>query len=213
MGKVLAAGGALLVILAVLLLYQLKATTTVDAAPQPRPVNDRPADRIDRTASIEAALKPDPVAPVDPGAPKKIKLMSDAFQFEFDDVQPHRLMAQAAKCYTGGLNRVADRNAKLKLSFKNHIVNGEVTISDLKVVESTLNNKALEDCMVAKVAAYHWHNDVLPDWWGDDMLLIRPEGGMKKFLPDNMNYEGDGPEFPGGKAKEPVRAKRPGEED
>ena len=209
MGKLLAAGGVILVVLAALLLYEMKGASTVDAAPTKHATADHPADTIAPTAMPAAPVA---VAPVDPDKPKKIRTDSDAFQFEFDDVQPHRLMKQAAKCYTGGLNRVADRNAKMKLTFHDHIVNGEVYITDVKMVESTLNNKALEQCMIEKVSAYHWHNDILPDWVQDDMLLIRPEGGMRKFLPESMDYEGGGPEFPGGKAKEPVRAVRPGEE-
>ena len=209
MGKLLAAGGVILLVLAALLLYEMKGTTTVDAAPTKHAASDRPADTIAPTAM--PAAPPVAVAPVDPSAPRKIRTDSDAFVFEFDDVQPKRLMKQAAKCYTAG-NRVADSNAKMKLTFKDHIVNGEVTITDVKMVESTLNNKALEQCMIEKVSAYHWHSEILPDWVQDDMLLVRPEGGMRKFLPESMNYEGSGPEFPGGSAKEPVRAARPGEE-
>ena len=209
MGKLLAAGGVILLVLAALLLYELKGTTTVDAAPTVHATLDHPADTIAPTPMKPAA--PVAVAPVDPDAPKKIRTDSDAFFFEFDDVQPKRLMKQAAKCYTAQ-NRVSDRNAKMKLTFKDHIVNGEVTITDVKMVESTLNNKALEQCMIEKVSAYHWHNDVLPDWVQDDMLLVRPEMGMRKFSPESVNYEGSGPEFPGGSAKEPVRAVRPGEE-
>ncbi len=207
MKKLLAAGGVLLIVLAILMLHELKGTTTVDAAPAAtKAVADHPADTIAPTA-LPAA--PAVVAAVDPDKPKKITTDSDAFQFEFDDVQPKRLMKAVAKCYTGGLNRVADRSAKMKLTFHDHIVNGEVTVTDVKMVESTLNNKALEQCMIEKVSAYHWHNDILPDWVQEDMLLIRPEMGMKKYLPENLNYEGGGPEFPGGKAKEPVRAERP----
>jgi hypothetical protein len=206
MTKLLAAGGVILVVLAILLLRELNGATTVDAAPvATKPVVDHPADTIAPTPLPAPAVAE---APVDPDKPKKIRVDSDAFQFEFDDVQPKRLMKAVAKCYTGGLNRVA-HDAKLKLTFKNHIVDGQVTTSDIVVAESTLNNKALEQCMIDKVAQYKWRNDILPDWSGEDMLLVRPEQGMKKYSPENMSYEGSGPEFPGGKAKMPVRAERP----
>jgi hypothetical protein len=208
MTKLLAAGGVVLVVLAILLLHELKGTTTVDAAPAaPKAIVDHPADTIAPTA-MPVAAAPAP-APVVPDKPKKIRVVSDAFQFEFDDVQPKRLMKAVSKCYQSpGINRVA-HDAKLKLTFKNHIVDGQVTTSDIVVAESTLNNKALEQCMIDKVAAYKWKNDILPDWSGEDMLLVRPEQTLKKYSPENLSYDGGGPEFPGGKAKEPVRAERP----
>jgi len=209
MGKWLAAGGVVLLVLAALLLYQLKGATTVDAAPRPQASQETSAPASASAPAVHAqAPVAAPVVVEDPAKPKKITTDSDAFFREFDDVQPHRLMAQAAKCYNRG-NRVSDFNAKMKLTFKDHIVNGEVTISDVKMVESTLNNPALEACMIKAVTGYHWHNDALPDWVQDDMLLVRPERGMKKFTEENMKYEGSGPEFPGGKAKEPVPAERP----
>ena len=212
MGKWLAAGGVVLLALAALLLYELKGTTTVDAAPRAASITTAAPSTISGAPLPTAApAAPTPPPPVDdPAKPKKITTDSDAFVREFDDVQPHRLMAQAAKCYTR-LNHVSDFNAKMKLTFKDHIKNGEVTISDVKMVESTLNNPALEACMIKQVTSYHWHNDLLPDWEQEDMLLVRPERGMKKFTAENMAYEGSGPEFPGGKAKEPVPAERPTE--
>jgi hypothetical protein len=31
-----------------------------------------------------------------------------------------------------------------------------------------------------------WKDDLLPDWEQDDMIMLRPERGMKKFWRDNM---------------------------
>lgn len=201
MGKLLAAGGVVLVVLAVLLLHLMKGSTEVDAAP-PAPVAVAPPAPV----AAPHVLAPQPVvntAAVDVKE-GQVNPYSREWQEVFDDPQPKKLLKEAAKCYAGGINRVA-RDAKLKLTFKDKIVNGEVRVTDVKVVDDTLNNKALADCFIAKVSAYTWKSDKLPNWEQDDMLLIRPERGMKKYLPENMNYEGDGPEFPGGKAVEPVR--------
>jgi len=206
MGKLLAAGGVVLVVLAVLLLHLMKGTTEVDAAP-PVPVAAKPVDKIAPPVHV---LAPQPVvnaANVDVKE-GQINPYSRAWQAAFDDPQPKKLLKDAAKCYAGGLNRVA-RDAKLKLTFKDKIVNGTVTVTDVKVIDDTLNNKALSDCFIARVKAFSWHSDELPNWEQDDMLLIRPERGMKKYLPESLNYEGDGPEFPGGKAVVPVRVPEP----
>jgi hypothetical protein len=210
MGKFLAIGGVVLVVLAILLLHELKGTASVDATPAKSAVVDHPADTIAPTPLPAAPVVAAP--PIDPDKPQKISKDSDAFVFEFDDVQPKRLMKAVAKCYqSAGINRVP-YNSKLKFTFNDRIVNGEVTVTDVKLVESTVNNKALELCMADKVASYHWHNDMLPDYVGEDMLLVRPEQTLKKYQPENMNYQGDGPEFKGYKAQTPYREERPAKE-
>jgi hypothetical protein len=122
----------------------------------------------------------------------KLDPRSDAFFYKFDEAVPPALTAQAAKCYTGGINRV-HRNAKVKLGYKITIKDGVLAISDVKVVESTVDNKELEDCFAREVAKVTWKDDELPDWAQNDELVIRPERGMKKFTADNLAYEGDGP--------------------
>lgn len=207
MGKLLAAGGVVLVVLAVLLLHLMKGTTEVDAAPPPAPVAVKPVDSIPAQPHV---LAPQPVVNAEnvDVKPGQVNPYSRAWQGVFDDPHPKKLLKDAAKCYAGGINRVA-RDAKLKLTFKDKIVNGVVTVTDVKVIDDTLNNKALSDCFIGRVKAFSWHSDELPNWEQDDMLLIRPERGMKKYLPESLNYEGDGPEFPGGKAVEPTRIPEP----
>ena len=126
----------------------------------------------------------------------KIDINSDAFFVKFDDLIPQMLTRNAAKCYTGGLNRV-HRNQKVKLRFKDHIKNGVVTVSDLQLVadETTISDKALVDCFMREVQNTTWTDPELPDWDQDDELVIRPERGMKKFTKENMEYEGSGPDF------------------
>ena len=104
------------------------------------------------------------------------------------------LTRNAAKCYTGGLHRV-HRNQKVKLAFTNKIVNGEVTVTDVKVVESTIDDPEMVECFRREVANTHWHDDTLPDWDAPDELVIRPERGMKKYTEEDMKYEGSGPDF------------------
>jgi hypothetical protein len=149
-------------------------------------------------ASAEKSQIADAVAKVQAAndASKKIDINSDAFFIRFDDLIPQMLTRNAAKCYTGGLHRV-HRNQKVKLSFKDHIVDGKVTVSDVKVVagETTINDPDLVKCFVEQVSATTWTDNELPDWTQDDELVIRPERGMKKFTKDNMEYETDTPDF------------------
>jgi len=122
----------------------------------------------------------------------KVDPASDSFTYRFDERVSPMLTMQAAKCYQGGLNRV-HRNQKVKLGYKIQIKDGVVSVHDIKVLESTINDKTLVDCFVREVAATTWTDDKLPDWLQDDELVIRPERGMKKFTAENMAYEGDGP--------------------
>jgi hypothetical protein len=122
----------------------------------------------------------------------KIDPASDAFTYRFDEQVPPMLTMQAAKCYTGGISRV-HRNQKVKLGYNLSIKNGVVSVSDVRVVESTINDKTLVDCFIREVGKVTWTDDQLPDWKQDDELVIRPERGMKKFTAENLAYEGDGP--------------------
>lgn len=122
----------------------------------------------------------------------KIDPASDSFTYRFDESVTPNLTMNAAKCYTGGLNRV-HRNQKTKLAMKMHIKDGVVSVSDVKIVETTIPDKALNDCFVREVAKTTWTDEQLPDWQQDEELVIRPERGMKKFTAENLAYEGDGP--------------------
>jgi hypothetical protein len=194
MKKLLAAGAVVVLGMLGLIWYQLH--TPADAAPAPAP-------------KAEVAPAPEPVRPqgsglaqvaakvaAETGKPEKVDPASDAFFYKFDDLQPHLLDKAAATCYSGGLNRVG-WNAKLKLAFKDKIVNGDVMVADVHIVEDTIHNKELTDCFVREVQNTKWHDDSLPDWQQDDELVIRPERGMKKYTKENMDYQGSGPDFTG----------------
>lgn len=189
MGKWLAlAGIALLAVLLVL----WKQLETTEAAPQIK----KPA--VVAEAHTPAAAEPLPTAPVadtkpveaEPEKPKKIDVESDAFVYQFQDVTPKVLTRNAAKCYEGIAKRV-HRNQKLSLDVTMRIKDGEVTVADVKIKESTLENPGLESCFIQEVKRSSWHDDTLPDWEGDETLVLRPERGMKKFMQDNVNYVGE----------------------
>lgn len=189
MSKWLAAA-SLIVFAALALLYMqlgetttAQATTHVVAAPAAQPVAHAKANGLAQIAQQVAVAE---------AKPKKLDPASDAFFYKFDEAIPPALTMEAAKCYSGGLSRV-HRNQKVKLGYKIHIRDGVVSIADVKVVESTINDPKLIECFKAEVAKVTWKDDELPDWTQDDELVIRPERGMKKFTAENLAYEGDGP--------------------
>ena len=190
--KWLAAFALVVAALLVLLFLQLNEDVKVEVAAKPEPVTVQPVKQVadSRTGLAAAAAQVQEAV----GKPEKIDINSDAFFIRFDELVAPLTSRNAAKCYTGGLNRV-HRNQKVKLAFKDTIKDGVVTISDVRVVESTINDKALVDCFVREVAATTWTDEGLPDWTQDDELVIRPERGMKKFTKENMEYEGSGPDF------------------
>jgi hypothetical protein len=194
MKKLLAAGAVLVLGMLGLIWYQLH--TPADAAPAPAPKAEvAPAPEPARAQGSGLAQVAAKVA-AETGKPEKVDPASDAFFYKFDDLQPHLLDKAAATCYSGGMNRVG-WNAKLKLAFKDKIVNGDVMVADVHIVEDTIHNKELTDCFVREVQNTKWHDDSLPDWQQDDELVIRPERGMKKYTKENMDYQGSGPDFTG----------------
>jgi hypothetical protein len=194
MGKWLAAGGLAIAVILVLLWLQLGSTdpapvTRAPSAPAPTKVAmaaARPA------APAPAAAATAPVtdeAPPPAAAPAKLDPRSDEFFYKFDDVVPNRLTRNAAKCYEGRHGQL-HRNQKLSLRFKTRIHGGEVSIHDVTIKESTLNDPALETCFIQEIQRASWKDDELPDWEQDDELVLRPERGMKKFWRDNVDYVG-----------------------
>ena len=184
MGKWLAAGGVVLLALVLLLWYQMQATGAV-AAPSPKPA---PA-AIEPTAAHPAPLAHAVAAVTAANAQAgKIDVASDAFFNQFTDKLPSIVTGNAIrKCYKGGLSR-RDRDQFVTLEFIDHIKHGEVTISDVRIKKSELNDPALESCMIAAVGASHWHDDSLPDASQPDEVTINPERIVKKYVDDS--YEG-----------------------
>jgi hypothetical protein len=189
MVKWLAAGTVTVLALLAILWLQLKAPADAAVPPRVAAASASVTPEQQRLAELNAIGEKMVTAQQKAG---KLDPRSDAFFYKFDEAVPPALTAQAAKCYTGGIQRV-HRNAKVKLGYKITIKDGVLAISDVKVVESTVNNKELEECFAREVAKVTWKDDEFPDWAQDDELVIRPERGMKKFTAENLAYEGDGP--------------------
>jgi hypothetical protein len=191
MGKWLAAASLGVIAVLVLIWMQLQAPPA-EATTTPRtPVAVAAAAPVASQHANELAVVAQQLATAE-AKPTKLDPASDAFFYKFDEAVPPALTAEAAKCYTGGLNRV-HRNQKVKLGYTIRIKDGVLSIADVKVVESTVNDKKLEDCFAREVAKVTWRDDELPDWQQEDELVIRPERGMKKFTAANLAYEGEGP--------------------
>src|SRR5262245_33661788 len=192
MGKWLAVGGIALLALALLLWLQMRPEEAAPATRQVAPPSS-PSPTVAAApakAAAAAATEDEAEPPAEPAAaPAKLDPRSDAFFYKFDEVVPNRLTRNAAKCYEGRHGQL-HRNQKLSLRFKTKIVNGEVTVHDVTIKESTLNDSALETCFIQEVLRSTWKDDELPDWEQDDELVIRPERGMKKFWRDNVDYVG-----------------------
>jgi hypothetical protein len=185
MGKWLVAGGVAIVALVILLLLQMRPRTPAPVAHKPVPPHTQVAT-LD--TPVAAAAEPEP-APEPAVAPGKLDPRSDEFFYKFDELMPKALTRNAAKCYEGRHGQL-HRNQKLSLRFKTKIVNGEVSVHDVKIKESTLNDPALETCFIQEVQRSAWKDDELPDWEQDDELVLRPERGMKKYWKDNIDYVG-----------------------
>lgn len=191
MAKWLAAGAVGVIALLVLLWMQIREPAAAVTPAPKREVAQAAAPAPMKNAS-DLAIAAQKMREVQEHS-GKLDPASDAFIYHFDEAVPPMLTMQAAKCYTGGLNRV-HRNQKTKLKFDIAVKNGVVSVSNVKVAETTISDKALNDCFVREVAKVSWTDDMLPDWTQkDEELLIRPERGMKKFTKDNLAYEGEGP--------------------
>jgi hypothetical protein len=181
MRKLLALGALAVIALLVLILHEIRSP--VDAAPAstaaPAIASPPPAPSITR-----APVKLTNTAPA-AGSDGKVNANSDEFLDRFVDRQPKVASRAAMTCYRGGLHR-RTMDQWITFSFVGHIKNGEVTFSDVKTKQSKLDDKELEDCMLAAVANTHWHDDSLPDVDRyEDETTLNPERGGKKYLHDS----------------------------
>jgi hypothetical protein len=196
MGKWLAIGGGVVVLLVLLLLREMRSTEPhiAPVKPQESVAAREPVAAPTAAAAVPAAVTPaaaahtDPVAATD-GKPAKLDPRSDEFFYKFDETIPKVLTRNAAKCYDGRSGSL-QRNQKLSLNYKVKVVNGEVLVQDVKIKESTLNDSALETCFIQAVQRSTWKDDALPDVTIDDMVVLRPERGMRKYSQENIDYVG-----------------------
>lgn len=194
MTKWLAVAGIAILVVLIVLWKQLDGADAT-AAPEPTrtPAAEASAPAIGGAPPpARATANPtETVAAAEPsdGKPEKLHVESDAFFYKFQEVVPAVLSRNAAKCYEGVAKRL-HRNQKLVLEFKTKIKDGEVTITDVRVKENTLDSAGLESCFIQEVQRSTWRDDELPDWEAEDELVIRPERGLKKYMRENIEYVG-----------------------
>ena len=193
MGKWLAAGGLVLLILLVFLWREMRSTEArtspvKPAKPAVAPVAPVASQAPDKALVAAVPAVTEPVAPAD-GKPAKLDPRTDEFFYKFDELIPKVVTRNAAKCYEGRHGSM-HRNQKLSLRYKVKVVNGEVQIREVTIKESTLGDSALETCFIQQVQRSTWKDDELPDVEIEDEVVLRPERGMKKYWQDNMDYVG-----------------------
>ncbi len=138
----------------------------------------RPAATPGRTAPLERptqqlaiprmTAQPTVAAAAPSAAPEKLALGDEALRKRLDEVIPIRLSGEAARCYKGGL----DRNKRIDLTYRLHVEDSRVMVHDVRIGESTLGDRALEDCIRQRVASMTWRDDQLPDIDEEDNLYL-----------------------------------------
>ena len=186
-GRWLAVGTAGLLVLLGVLWHEMQEKPASAAPPPPVQAREaRPAPGPSPAYRAIAAVAAEQAA----HASNKVDPASDAFFAKFTDQVPAVLTSAAMQtCYTGGLHR-RSLDQSITLDFIDHIKNGEVTVSDVKVRESTLDDSDLQNCMIAAVSRAHWHDDSLPDIQQQDEITITPERGGKKYMKEDIDYVG-----------------------
>lgn len=195
MGKWLAAIGVLILVVLVLLWRQLdepsaaapaeaaKAAAPVQVASAPVPGDVKPV----ASATSDAV----PTAVTAPASEEKMHPSSEEFTRKHDEVVVPRMMMQAVKCWENlPASKRAEfhRNQSMVATFKQKIRNGVVTIHDLKLERSSINDPALEACFMQQMAGTTWTNPRLPDWDQDDQIKLGPRT-LKKYTRENIEYE------------------------
>jgi hypothetical protein len=118
----------------------------------------------------------------------KLDVDSKEFFDKVDSELPQHLYAEAARrCWRFGL----DRNQKIKLTYRLHVENGKVSVKKLAIAETTIEERAIESCLMDAVASATWRDDAMPDYDDEDELLIRL-GGLKKHLGDDQDDSDEG---------------------
>jgi hypothetical protein len=141
-------------------------------APAPAPSMPPPVAVAHRPALPTVAKTALPSA-----APDKLDLKSDELRNRLEEQIPRRLYAESARCYHGGL----DKDQRLDLTYHLHVAGGAVSIGDVRTVEDTLADTALERCILERIQSVKWRDDALPDLDEDDDLYMRV-GGFQSYV-------------------------------
>jgi len=193
MGKWLAALGAIVLVVLVLLWRELDSSS---AAPAPPAKPEAPV-QVAKAPEPKPEVK-QPEAPAQPAAeapdPSKEKMdpQSDEFFREHDEVVVPTMMRSAVKCWENlpaAKRQSFHRNQSLVAKFKQKIRNGVVTIEGLEIERSTISDPALEACFVQQLRSTTWSNPRLPDWDQEDQIKLGPRT-LKKYTRENIEYVG-----------------------
>lgn len=176
MAKWLVAIGALVVALVVLLwqlstppesrrvLAQSSRSTAPDSYKEPAVSTTNtqaPGLVVPRQVEKQPEAEEPEIEMLVPGTPE--------FGHRMDVVVGENFREALAPCYEGGL----DGNLQLTITYQLHIVGGKIYATNVRVTESELNDRALEQCMVAAVEKYSWTADDVPDWSEEQELFVR----------------------------------------
>jgi hypothetical protein len=188
------AGLALIAVLVMLLRETVKSEATAAVTPAKAPEAQTPKFESVPPPPVETK-KAEAPAP-EPGKVEKYDTQSDEFFFKHDEVVIPNIMKSAVKCWEGldaKKRATFHRNQNIVMKFKQKIVNGKVTMSDIEVERSTWNDPAIETCFKTQLLATTWTDEKLPDWEQEDTIKISPRV-LKKYTRENIEYVG--PEEP-----------------
>jgi hypothetical protein len=188
--KALLAGAAVLLIAVIVLWKQLgTADEPAPTPPQVAAALPPPPPAIEHVDRAEEA----PVADVKPAdAPaEKMVVGSDRFFREWMEMVTPRLSSAAIKCVERSpKDKELQRWQEAKLEYDIEVKNGVVTVANVKLAESNINDSGIEACFVNEVLHVTWTNDALPDLQEHRTITFSPGRGMKKYREDNRNYVG-----------------------
>lgn len=192
MKKWLALGSIAVLAVLALILYQLQSPVDVAVAAPAKPEAAPAAAVAQAPSGLQKAVAKVTKAEQ---TSDRMETDSDEFFFTFQDVVTQVLTRNAvSNCYLGGLHSV-DRHAKVKFELKETIKDGKMVVSDVKMVESTINDPQMIACFQKEIEKSTMANGRWPDYVQPDMVLIRPESNSHKFSKEAMSYEGSGPDF------------------
>ena len=142
---------------------------------------------IPRPSSTSTSTAPLSTAEAPAEVPARVTLQGDALVHRLDDEIPTRLYAEAARCYHGG----SQADERLDLEYKLHAAGGLVSITGVRVSDSTLRDRALERCIIDRLQATRFRDDQMPDTDDENDLYLRV-GGFKPYL-GHVRSDGDDP--------------------
>lgn len=109
--------------------------------------------------------------------PELIDPKTETFNHRVDVVVGDKLRARAAfKCNEAGMTP----NAAIKLNYKLRIVNGRITVSDVRVIKSEVTPE-YERCFINSVEAATFRMEDMPDFEEGDQELFTRVRTMKKY--------------------------------